>query len=124
LAVGSFNELVTQDSLNKVEIPVTDNLEINFKTIWNLFFMGQDFPKDIDLIHLQHIWNPTSSDGLVGLSKKIPYHYASCMLEPWIMAHNPWKKKIALFYTRKSHQRRRIFMTAQMELRQHKSFGF
>jgi hypothetical protein len=36
--LGVSIELVTQDSLNKVEIPVTDNLEINFKTIWNLFY--------------------------------------------------------------------------------------
>jgi hypothetical protein len=43
-----------------------------------------------------------TGDGLVGLSKKIPYIITQ-MLEPWIMAHNPWKK-IALFYTRKSIQ--------------------
>jgi hypothetical protein len=43
----------------------------------------------------------------VGLSKKfISLH--SGMLEPWIMAHNPWKK-IALFYTR-NHQKELIFM--------------
>lgn len=126
---GVSIELVTRDSFNKVEIPVTDNLEINFKTIWELFLYGARLSKkDIDLIHLQHIWNPyIQVMAWWAFQKKIPYIITPRgMLEPWIMAHNPWKKKAALFlYQKKAIQRAaHIHATAQMEADNIRALGF
>jgi hypothetical protein len=56
---------------------------------------------------------PISSDGILGLSKKNT-SLPRGMLEPWIMANNPWKKKIALFCT-KTIQEQLISHCTQME---------
>lgn len=47
------------------------------------------------------------------------------MLEPWIMANNPWKKKLRFFYTKKAiHRAAHIHATAQMEADNIKELGF
>jgi hypothetical protein len=49
----------------------------------------------------------------------------SGMLEPWIMAHNPWKKKkCPVFIPEKAIKRRRIFSDCQMETDNIKALGF
>jgi hypothetical protein len=80
--------------------------------------MGQDFPKDIDLIHLQHIWNPyIQVMAWWAFQKKI---YIITSVECLNPDHNG-KKKLPCFYTRKAIQGG-AYSTAQME-QQHKSFG-
>jgi hypothetical protein len=48
----------------------------------------------------------------------------SGMLEPWIMAHNPWKKKMPCFIPEKAIKRRLIFSDCQMEADNIKALGF
>lgn len=127
--LGINIDLVTQNSGNKVTILDTSHLRIEFMTIWELFLYGSRLSaKDIDLIHLQHIWNPyIQVMAFWAYHKKIPYIITPRgMLEPWIMAHNPWKKKIALFlYQRKAIQRAaHLHATAQMEADNIKALGF
>jgi glycosyltransferase involved in cell wall biosynthesis len=59
--------------------------------------------------------------------KKIPYIISTRgMLEPWIMDHNSWKKKIGMFlYQKKAIQRAaHIHATALMEANHIKELGF
>jgi len=59
--------------------------------------------------------------------KKIPYIITPRgMLEPWILARNPWKKKIALFLYQKKTIKRASYLhvTSQMEAENIKKMGF
>jgi len=121
--------LLTQESSDTVTLVESDNLTVSYKTIWGLFLYGSQLSaKDVDLIHLQHIWNPyIQVMAFWAYKKKIPYIITPRgMLEPWIMANNPWKKNIALFlYQRKAIQRAaHIHATAQMEANNIKALGF
>lgn len=122
-------ELVTQKSSDMVKLPGSSHLTVHFCSIWELFLYGSRLStKDIDLIHLQHIWNPyIQVMAFWAHKKRIPYIITPRgMLEPWIMAHNPWKKKIALFlYQKKAIQRAAyIHATAEMEATNIKFLGF
>jgi glycosyltransferase involved in cell wall biosynthesis len=121
--------LMTQESSDMVKLAERDHLTIHYRTIWKLFLYGSRLSaKDIDLIHLQHIWNPyIQVMAFWAYKKKIPYIITPRgMLEPWIMAHNPWKKKIALFlYQKKAIQRAaHIHATAKMEATNIQAMGF
>lgn len=122
-------ELVTQESSDMVKLAERAHLTVRFCSIWELFLYGSRLSaKDIDLIHLQHIWNPyIQVMAFWAYQKKIPYIITPRgMLEPWIMTHNPWKKKIALFlYQKKAIQRAaHIHATAQMEAKNIQALGF
>jgi glycosyltransferase involved in cell wall biosynthesis len=126
---GISVELITQESSDMVELAESEHLSVHFRSIWSLFLYGSRLSnKNIDLIHLQHIWNPyIQVIAFWAYQKRIPYIITPRgMLEPWIMAHNPWKKKIALFlYQRKAIQRAtHIHATAQMESDNIKALGF
>jgi glycosyltransferase involved in cell wall biosynthesis len=102
--LGVTIELVTQESSDMIKLKDRANLKVRFFSIWKLYRFGSQLSaKDIDLIHLQHIWNPyIHVMAFWAYKKKIPYIITPRgMLEPWIMAHNPWKKKIALFLYQK-----------------------
>jgi glycosyltransferase involved in cell wall biosynthesis len=127
--LGISIELVTQESADMVAIEESSLLTVQYRSIKELFIYGSRLSaKDIDLIHLQHIWNPYIQVMAFWARKKnIPYIITPRgMLEPWIMAHNPWKKKIALFiYQKKAIQRSaHIHATAQMEADNIKELGF
>jgi glycosyltransferase involved in cell wall biosynthesis len=127
--LGVRIELITRESSDMVKLAERVNLTVRFRTIWGLFLYGSRLSaKDVDLIHLQHIWNPyIQVMAFWAHQKSIPYIITPRgMLEPWIMAHNPWKKKIALFfYQRKAIQRAvHIHATAQMEANNIKGLGF
>jgi glycosyltransferase involved in cell wall biosynthesis len=122
-------ELITQESSDMVKLAERSHLTVRFCSIWGLFLYGSRISaKDIDLIHLQHIWNPyIQVMAFWAYQKKIPYIITPRgMLEPWIMARNPWKKKIALFiYQKKAIQRAaHIHATAEMEATNIKNLGF
>jgi hypothetical protein len=71
--------------------------------VWFVSFWSQLSNKNIDLIHLQHIWNPYIQVMAFGQEKKDSLHYPRGMLEPWIMERNPLKKKkIAMFLYQES----------------------
>jgi glycosyltransferase involved in cell wall biosynthesis len=127
--LGISIELVTQESADMVAIEESSHLTVHYRSIKELFIYGSRLSaKDIDLIHLQHIWNPYIQVMAFWARKKnIPYIITPRgMLEPWIMANNPWKKKIALFlYQKKAIQRAaHIHATAQMEADNIKELGF
>jgi len=128
-SLGIDIELITQESNDMVAIEESSHLKVKYKSIWELFFYGSRLSaKEIDLIHLQHIWNPyIQVMAFWAYQKKIPYIITPRgMLEPWIMANNPWKKKLALFlYQRKAIERAaHIHATAQMEADTIKDLGF
>jgi glycosyltransferase involved in cell wall biosynthesis len=127
--LGISIELVTQGSADMVAIEESSHLTVQYRSIKELFIYGSRLSaKDVDLIHLQHIWNPyIQVMAFWAFQKKIPYIITPRgMLEPWIMANNPWKKKIALFlYQKKAIQRAaHIHATAQMEADNIKELGF
>jgi glycosyltransferase involved in cell wall biosynthesis len=127
--LGISIELVTQESADMVDIEESSHLTVQYRSIKELFIYGSRLSaKDVDLIHLQHIWNPyIQVMAFWAFQKKIPYIITPRgMLEPWIMDNNPWKKKIALFlYQKKAIQRAaHIHATAQMEEDNIKELGF
>jgi glycosyltransferase involved in cell wall biosynthesis len=127
--LGISIELVTQESANMVVVEESSHLTVHFRSIKELFIYGSRLSaKDIDLIHLQHIWNPyIQVMAFWAFQKKIPYIITPRgMLEPWIMANNRWKKKLALFlYQKRAIQRAaQIHATAQMEADNIKELGF
>jgi glycosyltransferase involved in cell wall biosynthesis len=122
-------ELITQESSDKIKVPQNEHLTVRFCSIWELFLYGSRLSAgDIDLIHLQHIWTPyIQVMAFWAHQKKIPYIISTRgMLEPWIMAHNSWKKKIGMFlYQKKAIQRAaHIHATALMEANHIKELGF
>jgi glycosyltransferase involved in cell wall biosynthesis len=127
--LGISIELVTQKSADRIAIEESTYLSVKFKNIMELFQYGSRLcAKDVDLIHLQHIWNPyIQVMAFWAWKKNIPYIITPRgMLEPWIMERNPMKKKIAMFlYQRKSIQKAAyIHATAQIEAGHIKALGF
>ena len=127
--LGVSIELLVQESSNKIEVPVTDNLTINYKTMSELFLYGSKLSnKEVDLIHLQHIWSPyIEIMAFWAYHKKIPYIITPRgMLEPWIMAQNPWKKKLGMFlYQDKAIKKAaHIHVTASMEEETVRALGY
>ncbi|WP_426092459.1 glycosyltransferase [Flavobacterium sp. DSR3-2] len=127
--LGITIKLITRKSADAVIIKETSHLTVEFMSMRELIMYGSRLSaKDIDLIHLQHIWNPyIQVMAFWAFQKKIPYIITPRgMLEPWIMANNPFKKKIALaLYQRKAIQRAtHIHATAQMEADNIRSLGF
>jgi glycosyltransferase involved in cell wall biosynthesis len=127
--LGLSIELVTQETADMVHLKETSRLTVRYKSICDLFRFGSQLSnKNIDLIHLQHIWNPyIQVMAFWARKRKIPYIITPRgMLEPWIMERNPMKKKIAMFlYQRKSIQKAAyIHATAQIEAGHIKALGF
>ena len=127
--LGIVIELVTQESDDMVPLIETSHFAVKYLSIWDLFLYGSLLSaKDIDLIHLQHIWTPyIQVMAFWAYQKRIPYIITPRgMLEPWIMAQNPWKKKLGLLlYQRKAIQRAEyLHATAQMEADNIKALGF
>jgi glycosyltransferase involved in cell wall biosynthesis len=91
--------LVTAPSDHPVEIPTNKHFQVSFRSLIHLIKFGLQLnKKQIDIIHLQHIWNPyIHIMALMARLKGIPYIITPRgMLEPWIMQRHSWKKKIAL----------------------------
>lgn len=127
--LGIRIELCTSWSGDMVAIEESSCLKVNYKSIWKLFLYGSRLSaKDIDLIHLQHVWTPyIQVMAFWAYQKKIPYVITPRgMLEPWIMAQNPWKKKLGLFLYQREAITRAVYLhaTAQMEADNIKAMGF
>jgi glycosyltransferase involved in cell wall biosynthesis len=127
--LGIAIELITQDTIDKVDIPKIDGLKVNYLSISQLYVYGSKLSaKEVDLIHLQHIWNPYIQVMAFWAHKKnIPYIVTPRgMLEPWIMANNSWKKKIAMFLYQDNALKRadHIHATAQMEKDNIQALGY
>ncbi|MFV5693062.1 glycosyltransferase [Flavobacterium sp. LT1R49] len=81
-----------------------------------------------NLVHINGIWSPQNwgfqkAAQKLGIKVIVSPHG---MLEPWIMAHNPLKKKIALFLYQKKAIQRSVYLhaTAQMEAKNIQALGF
>lgn len=127
--LGVSIELIAQDSLDKVTIPDTNNFKLSLKSYWQLFKYGSKISsQDVNLIHLQHIWTPyIYLMAFWAYKKNIPYIITPRgMLEPWIMAHNPWKKKMGLFLYQHNALKRAVHIhaTAQMEKDNIRKLGY
>jgi len=114
---------------------VIDGVKIKFfeTTILNWFSMTKEFHTFLDyekpnIVHINGIWSPQNW-GFQKVAQELGIKVIVSphgMLEPWIMEHNPWKKKIAMFlYQNKAIQRAdHIHATAQMEADNVKNLGF
>jgi glycosyltransferase involved in cell wall biosynthesis len=127
--LGIDIEIITQKSSNPVEIPVGNNLKLTYRSIYDVFLFGASLNKDeVDLIHIQHIWSPyVNVMAYWARKRKIPYIITPRgMLEPWILARHPWKKKIALWlYQNKAIRKAdHLHATAQMEADNIKKIGY
>lgn len=81
-----------------------------------------------DIIHINGIWSPQNW-GFQKVAQELGIKVILSphgMLEPWILAQNPWKKKLGLFlYQKKAIQRALcLHATAQMEADNIRALGF
>lgn len=97
------------------------------------FLMTKDFfvfleKEKPNLVHINGIWSPQNwgfqkAAQKLGIKVIVSPHG---MLEPWIMAHNPLKKKIALFLYQNKAIQRSVYLhaTAKMEAENIQALGF
>lgn len=124
--------VATGSSPNPIEIK---GVEIKFfkTSVLRWFSMLKEFHTFLrtekpDVVHINGIWSPENwgfqkTAQELGIKVILSPHG---MLEPWIMAHNPWKKKLGLFlYQKKAIERAEyLHATAQMEEVSIKGLGF
>lgn len=127
--LGVEVDLITQPSLDPVYIPNIKNLRLTNMSLKALYNFGKSLKTNaIDFIHVQHIWTPyVNVMAYWAKRKNIPYVITPRgMLEPWIMAQNPWKKKLAMwFYQRKTIQNATLLhATSEMEKQNIQKLGF
>lgn len=116
--------------------PITiDQVSIKFfkNSMLRWFFLIKEFRDFLedekpDIVHINGIWSPQNW-GFQNVAQKLGIKVIVSphgMLEPWILDHNPFKKKIALFlYQKKAIQRSLcLHATAQMEAENIKALGF
>lgn len=117
--LGVEIELIARPSKNPVNIPEISNLKVYYKSIRELFkYGGTILTKDVDLIHLQHVWDPyIHIMAFWAKRKNIPYIITPRgMLEPWILNRNPWKKKLGMLLYQKNDLKKAFAIHATCEL--------
>lgn len=114
---------------------VIDGIKIKFfdTTILNWFSMKKEFRTFLnyekpDIVHINGIWS-SQNWGFQKVAQELGIKVIVSphgMLEPWILARNPWKKTTALFlYQKNAIQRAELILaTAQMEADNVKKLGF
>lgn len=122
-------ELITQRSGNMVNINVSPNFKVTFKNMFQLIKYGINLSlNDVDLIHLQHIWEPyIHIMAFFARLKKIPYIITPRgMLEPWIMERHPLKKQIAMYLYQRNDLKKAacLHATCEMEVQNIRKLGF
>ncbi|NJB83252.1 glycosyltransferase [Wenyingzhuangia aestuarii] len=122
-------ELIARPSNNPVKVNTSDNFRVKFKSIFSLILYGFSLnKKEIELIHLQQVWDPyIHIMAWFARLKGIPYIVTPRgMLEPWIMNHNPLKKKLGmLLYQRKDITKAScIHVTCKLEEQNVRKLGF
>lgn len=111
--------LIARSSENPVEVETSENLKVKFLSLKQLFAFGSKLSKeDVDLIHLQHVWDPyIHVMAWWARRRNIPYIITPRgMLEPWIMNHNSWKKKLGMLLYQKNDLKKAIAIHATCEL--------
>jgi hypothetical protein len=81
---------IDTETADMVHLKRNMSIDSQIQSICDLFRFGSQLSNNIDLIHLQHIWNPyIQVMAFLGKKRKIPYIITQRgMLEPWL-----WKKK-------------------------------
>lgn len=140
-----YMRLLSSELKNHVELIIATGISANpidiqgvnikfFKTnVFRWFSLIKEFTVFLEkekpnLVHVNGIWSPQNwgfqkAAQSLGIKVIVSPHG---MLEPWIMANNPLKKKVALFlYQKKAIQRSgHIHATAQMEAENIQALGF
>lgn len=127
--LGVKIEIVTRSSENPVKVNTSGDFRVSFKSIKELLKFGSTISsEEIDLIHLQHVWDPyLHVIAWWSRRKNIPYIITPRgMLEPWILEQNPLKKKLGMFlYQRKDLQKAAVIhATCELEKNNVKKLGF
>ncbi|MBX9806178.1 MAG: glycosyltransferase [Flavobacteriaceae bacterium] len=117
---------------NPIEIK---GVRINFfnTSVMRWFSMLNEFRQFLliekpDIVHINGIWSPQNW-GFQKIAQELGIKVMLSphgMLEPWILAQNPWKKKLGLFLYQKKAIKKAICLhaTAQMEADNIKTLGF
>jgi glycosyltransferase involved in cell wall biosynthesis len=127
--LGVSIEIVTRSSSNPVKVNTSSKFKVVFKPIIQLIKYGFSLSKDqVDLIHLQHVWDPyVHIMAWVARLKGIPYIITPRgMLEPWILKQNPWKKKLGLFLYQRNDLKKAVLIhaTCELEKKNIRNLGF
>lgn len=142
---SEYMRLLGSELKNHIEIVVATGISANpidiagvkikfFETnVLRWFSMLNEFRQFLidekpDIVHINGIWSPQNW-GFQKVSQKLQIKVILSphgMLEPWILAQNPWKKKLGLFlYQKKSIDKALcLHATAQMEADNIRSLGF
>jgi glycosyltransferase involved in cell wall biosynthesis len=140
-----YMRLLSSELRNHVELIVVTGVSphpiaiygVNIKffrtSVLRWFSMVKEFSVFLEkekpnLVHINGIWSPQNwgfqkAAQKLGIKVIISPHG---MLEPWIMAHNPLKKKIALFLYQNEAIQRSVYLhaTAKMEAENLLDLGF
>lgn len=127
--LGVEVELIARPSMNSVNISVSSNFKVNYKSIFELMRYGATISsKEVDLIHLQQVWDPyVHIMAWWARRKNIPYIITPRgMLEPWILNHNPWKKKLGMLLYQKNDLEKAVCIhsTCELEKSNIRNLGF
>jgi glycosyltransferase involved in cell wall biosynthesis len=124
--------IATAFSLEPIAI---DGIQIQFfkSSISQWFSMMKEFEvflkkEQPDLVHINGIWSPQNW-GFQKVAQNLDIKVILSphgMLEPWIMANNPWKKRLGLFLYQKKAIIKADYLhaTAQIEVNSMRSLGF
>jgi glycosyltransferase involved in cell wall biosynthesis len=126
---GFHIHLIARPGADAVQVNTSENFQVSFKSMRQLIQFGLKLSKnDVNLIHLQHVWDPyIHIMARIARLKRIPYIITPRgMLEPWIMNRNPWKKKLAMFLYQHSDLKKAaaIHATCEMEETNIRELGF
>jgi glycosyltransferase involved in cell wall biosynthesis len=126
---GVHIHLIARPGADAVQVNTSENFRVSFKSLPQLIRFGlQLSKKNVDLIHLQHVWDPyIHVMARIARLKGIPYVVTPRgMLEPWIMQHNQWKKVLGmLLYQRRDLKKATaIHATCKMEKNNIRKLGF
>jgi glycosyltransferase involved in cell wall biosynthesis len=121
--------LIARPSEHPVSVNTSKNLEVKFLSFEQLVSFGRLISnKEVDLIHLQHVWDPyLHIMAWWARRKNIPYIITPRgMLEPWILQQRPWKKKLGLFLYQRFDLKKaaRIHATCELEKNNIRALGF
>lgn len=114
-------------SIEGVSIKFFNNSLLRWFSLANEYriFLENEKP---DIVHINGIWSPQNwifqkTAQKLGIKVIVSPHG---MLEPWILAHNPLKKRIALFLYQKHAINKSVCLhaTADMEAENIKALGF
>ncbi|MGQ7947231.1 glycosyltransferase [Flavobacterium sp. WC2509] len=114
-------------NIEGIKIHFFDNKVLRWFSLLNEFrsFLEKENPA---IVHINGIWTPQNW-GFQKVAQELGIKVVLSphgMLEPWILAHNPWKKKIGLFlYQNKAIRRaEHIHVTALMEKESVRNLGY